>query len=63
MTPEAKPVYYDCEICGYFHPINWNGDCRDDANRFSYDQLDAKHGVNGYEILTLEEFEARAWPR
>lgn len=51
----TKPVFYDCEICGHFHPWDRDGDCRDDANRFSYDQLDAKYGPNNYEIRDMEE--------
>lgn len=51
----TKPVFYDCEICGHFHPWDWDGDCRDDANRFTYTQLDAKYGADGYEIRDMEE--------
>lgn len=25
---------YACDVCNGFHPWNWDGDCRDDANRF-----------------------------
>ncbi len=24
----------DCEICGALHPVGFEGDCRDDANRY-----------------------------
>lgn len=51
----TKPVFYDCEICGHFHPWDWKGDCRDDANRFSYDQLDARYGADEYEIRDMAE--------
>lgn len=27
-------VIYACEICGEYHPWGWNGDCRDDNNRY-----------------------------
>jgi hypothetical protein len=40
--------YYDCGICGHYHPIDWNADCRDDANRFTAAQLDERHGANGW---------------
>jgi hypothetical protein len=43
-----RPVYYECGICGSFHPWNWDGDCRDDANRFSIEQLNKKHGVTSW---------------
>ena len=41
-------IYYRCGICECLHPAGWNGDCREDANRFAPDQLDAKHGPNGW---------------
>ena len=40
----GKPHYYECGICGHLHPWSFNGDCRDDANRFTFEQLDATHG-------------------
>lgn len=51
----TKPKFYACEICGYAHPWNWNGDCRDNANRWSDDELDAKFGCDGYELATMTE--------
>ena len=38
----GKPgqVFYECGICGHMHPTAWDGDCRDDANRFTNDELD-----------------------
>jgi hypothetical protein len=26
--------FYECGICGAFHPVVWDGDCRDGANSF-----------------------------
>jgi len=49
-TKEELPSYYRCGICECFHPIAWNGDCRDDANRFSADELDAKYGLKWNEV-------------
>jgi hypothetical protein len=51
----GRPRYYDCAICGHFHSWDWDGDCRDDTNRFTYDQLDKLHGPNGYVTLDMEE--------
>lgn len=48
-------VYYDCGICGGIHQWRFNGDCRDNANRFTPDQLDAKHGPLSYELRSMEE--------
>jgi len=31
--------FYECGICDCIHPWLWNGDCRDDANRLSLDEL------------------------
>ncbi len=42
----TMPKYYECTICGHFHPLEWNGDCRDDVNRFTEEQLEEKHGQN-----------------
>lgn len=54
MTPErisqvidATPtpaVFYRCGICDCYHAMTWNGDCRDDANRFACDELDTALG-------------------
>lgn len=35
---------YLCGICDHYHLIEWDGDCREDANRFTMDELDAKFG-------------------
>lgn len=51
----TKPRYYDCEICGGIHPWEFNGDCRDDANRFTAEALDTKHGQHDYELLPMDE--------
>jgi hypothetical protein len=51
----TKPKYYACEVCGHNHPWAWNGDCRDDANRFTDQQLDTRHGPSGYELAEMWE--------
>jgi hypothetical protein len=51
MRAEPRPKYYDCGICGQIHPWNFDGDCRDDANRFNLEALEGRHGVNGFELL------------
>ena len=40
-----KPLatYYHCGSCNSYHPANWDGDCRDDENRYSRQDLDDKH--------------------
>jgi hypothetical protein len=47
FTAPEPPVFYNCGCCGQYHPINWDGDCRDDDNRFFADELDEKYGSNG----------------
>jgi hypothetical protein len=54
MGNASKPRYYDCEICGYYHPWEWNGDCRDDAARFTDEELDAKHPL-GWVLLSMDD--------
>jgi hypothetical protein len=49
------PVYYACEICGHNHPWDWDGDCRDNANRFTDEQLDEKHGAFKYVLREMSE--------
>lgn len=44
------PSYYECGICGHYHPLEWNGDCRDDSNRFTQDELTEKHGMDWTEV-------------
>lgn len=51
----TKPRYYECGICDHVHPWDFDGDCRDDANRFTAEALDAKHGPHGYELLPMDE--------
>ena len=44
----GKPQFYFCGICGEWHRTGFYGDCRDDASRFTYDQLDAEYGAGGW---------------
>lgn len=52
-----KPLFFECGQCGHLHAIDlpWWIDCRDDKHRFSFDQLDARFGANGYDYETLDE--------
>lgn len=42
------PEFYACGICDHCHPIDWDGDCRDDANRFTSAALDDRYGAEGW---------------
>lgn len=59
MTRNVKtnPVFVECGCCGHYHSRDLPGwvDCRDDAHRFTADQLDARYGADGWEEITVEE--------
>lgn len=38
-TEATTSKYYECGICDHLHPWGFNGDCRDDANRFCSDEV------------------------
>ena len=44
-----------CGQCGHYHFLGWTGDCRDDAHRFTTDDLDAKFGKDGWDCVIDEE--------
>ena len=35
-------IYYECGICDCYHPWEWDGDCREDANRLTDLPYDAE---------------------
>lgn len=44
-------VLFECGICGFYHPWEFCGDCRDDSNRFSSpEDYAAKLGINPIEV-------------
>lgn len=47
---ESGYDFIECGSCGCYHKPDWYGDCRDDAHRFTFDQIpeDAR-------VLTIEE--------
>ena len=45
-----KTTIYECGICDCFHPWDWNGDCREDDNRFAADEYAARIGVPESEL-------------
>lgn len=47
------PQFYECGICGSMHPASWDGDCRDDNNRLTADELDDKYGSLGWEEVPM----------
>lgn len=53
----GKPTFYECGCCGHLHPLKWDGDCRDDNNRFTADELDTRYGENKWTELQIEDDE------
>ncbi len=42
---------YECGICDCYHPWEWDGDCREDANRFDGPEDYAAHlGISEYDV-------------
>lgn len=55
MSTSILPRYVLCGCCEQYHRRDYWGDCRNDAERFNPEDLDAKHGVNGWiEIPPLD---------
>lgn len=44
-----KPKFYNCGICDCYHPIEFDGDCREDGSRYALDELDMEFGTWGWE--------------
>lgn len=49
QSPQLVRIY-ECGICGCCHPWEWDGDCREDANRFFPDDYAAGLGLDETEI-------------
>lgn len=37
----------ECTVCGEYHRLEYYGDCRNDDERFTYDDLIARFGEEG----------------
>ena len=50
-------IIYECGICDMFHPWAWDGDCRDDANRFFPDEYAIKLGIieDALDVRSMDE--------
>jgi epoxyqueuosine reductase QueG len=58
MKTQTTRKLYVCDICGAWHPWNWDGDCRDDANRYGDPQEYAeKLGISEFDLrlFTMQE--------
>lgn len=52
--------FYECGICECLHPAWFNGDCREDNNRFFVDELDEVLGAENWAAVSMSE--ADEWP-
>lgn len=52
--------FYECGICDHLHPCQFMGDCRDDSNRFTDEDVETRFAAEGYEIVPMNE--ADDWP-
>lgn len=45
MTSTDIHIIYECGICGGLHKWDWNGDCREDTNRYAAaeDYMEREH--------------------
>lgn len=48
IAADPNRQFYLCGCCCQYHPVTWNGDCRDDQARFDPDELDARYGPQGW---------------
>lgn len=58
---EPVKVLYECSGCGCYHLWEWDGDCREDANRFgSPEEYAELLGIDScaVEVRSMEEREA-----
>jgi hypothetical protein len=60
-NPELKPVLYECGICDAMHSWAFDGDCRDDDNRY-FDPEDYAVRNNLLASTSLDYgIEVRSW--
>jgi hypothetical protein len=48
-----RPTYYECGICGSYHPEGYGGDCRNDLYRIP-DPNDI-HGPDGWDEISMDD--------
>lgn len=53
-----KHILYECGICSCYHPWNWDGDCRDNCNRWNSPEEYAEAigvSANEIEVRSMDE--------
>ncbi len=53
VEPEPKIDYHECGSCGAYHRADYAGDCRNDSERFSYEDL-TQLGVSAELIVGID---------
>ena len=56
MNVGAVEIYEECGQCGGFHRIGYMGDCRNNDERFTADQLDDIHGPMGWDYIEYDSY-------
>lgn len=46
--------YHECGCCGHYHEAGFTGECRNDKERFSYEDLDTM-GIPAEQIIGIDE--------
>lgn len=55
LAPAAlRAAYVACGSCGHYHRAGFRGDCRDDSERFTADDLKALHGPDALDYVEGE---------
>lgn len=49
------PEFFRCGCCDHFHSVNFWGDCRQDDQRFTEDDLEEKYGKEHEGWLEVEQ--------
>lgn len=59
--PEPIHRLYECGCCECYHPWDWDGDCREDAQRYgSPEEYAEAIGVSAFEVEVLSAEERAA---
>lgn len=56
-TFDPKPEFEECGCCGHVHRVGWTGDCRDDSERFTFEELDEGFGEGAHDVRMIDDAE------
>ena len=49
------PKFVLCGCCYHYHPVDFWGDCRDNDNRFTEEELEEKYGLESIGWIEIDE--------